>query len=43
VIAHIGAFPVEEMLPSVAGAGAGLLLARAWLRKHLRRLKEPGA
>jgi hypothetical protein len=40
VIAHVGAVPVEEILPSVAGAG--LLLARAWLMLHLRRRREPG-
>jgi hypothetical protein len=29
VIAHIGALPLEELLPSAAGA---LLAARVWLR-----------
>jgi hypothetical protein len=42
VIAHVGGVPVEEMLPSAAGAGAGLLLARAWMMVHLRRRTEPG-
>ena len=37
VIAHVGGVPLEEMLPSVTGAGASLLLARAWLMAHLRR------
>jgi hypothetical protein len=41
VIAHVGGVPVEEVVPSVAGAGAGLLLARAWLMLHLRRRREP--
>jgi hypothetical protein len=34
--------PLEEMLPLVGGAGAGLLLTRAWLMLHLRRRREPG-
>jgi hypothetical protein len=37
VLAHVGGVPVEEFLPSAAGAGAGLLVARAWLALHLRR------
>ena len=37
VIAHVGGVPLEELLPSVTGAGASLLLARAWLVLHLRR------
>jgi hypothetical protein len=41
VIAHIGGVPVEEILPSVAGAGAVLLLARAWLMLRVRRRREP--
>ena len=35
VIAHVGGVPLEELLPSVTGAG--LLLARGWLMLHLRR------
>ena len=42
VIAHVGGVPLEEILPSVTGAGTGLLLARAWLILHLRRRREPG-
>jgi hypothetical protein len=43
VIAHIGGVPLEETLPSVAGASAGLLLlARAWVMLHVRRRREPG-
>jgi hypothetical protein len=42
VIAHVGGVPLEEILLSVTGAGAGLLLARAWLMMHLRRRREPG-
>jgi hypothetical protein len=41
VIAHVGGVPVEEVVPSLAGAGATLLLARAWLIVHLRRRREP--
>jgi hypothetical protein len=40
VIAHVGGVPLEELLPSVTGAGASLLLARAWLMLHLRRRQE---
>jgi hypothetical protein len=42
VIAHVAGVPVEEILPSVTGAGAGLLLARGWLMLHLRRRREAG-
>jgi hypothetical protein len=41
VIAHVAGMPVEEMLPSVSGAGAVLVLARVWLVFHLRR-RDPG-
>jgi hypothetical protein len=41
VIAHVGGVPVEEVVPSVAGVGASLLLARVWLMLHLRRRREP--
>ena len=43
IIAHVGGVPAEEILPSVAGAGAALLFARGWLMSHLRRRREPGA
>ena len=44
MIAHVGGVPLEEILAAVPGAGAGLLLARAWLTLRLRRLRrrEPG-
>jgi hypothetical protein len=42
VIAHVAGVPVEEVLPSAAGTGAALLLARVWLMLHLRRQREPG-
>jgi hypothetical protein len=34
--------PLEEILPSVTGAGTALLLARAWVMMHLRRRREAG-
>lgn len=37
MIAHVGGVPLEEALPAVTGAGAALLVARAWLTVHLRR------
>jgi hypothetical protein len=42
VIAHVGGVPVEEMLPTMAGASTGLLVVRAWLLLRLRRRREPG-
>ena len=41
MIAHVAGVPVEETLPSVAGTGAGLLVARVWLMLYLRRRQEP--
>jgi hypothetical protein len=40
VIAHVGGLPVEELLPSVTGAGVSLLLARAWMSVHLRERRR---
>jgi hypothetical protein len=43
VIAHVGGVPVEEMLPTLAGASTALLIVRAWLMLRLRRRRrEPG-
>ena len=42
MIAHIAGFPLEELLPSLSGAGAALLAARAWVVLQLRRRREPG-
>jgi hypothetical protein len=36
VIAHIGGVPVEEILPTLAGTGTGLVIARAWVMLRLR-------
>jgi hypothetical protein len=43
VLAHVGGVPVEELIPTAAGTGAALLLARAWLTLHLRGRRGPGA
>ena len=38
MIAHVGGMPLEEtLLPLLSGAGAGLMLARAWLLSRRRR------
>jgi hypothetical protein len=36
IAAHVAGMPVEELLPSLAGAGAGLLFVRAWLALRFR-------
>jgi hypothetical protein len=40
VIAHVGGVPLEEFLPAVPSAGAGLLLARAWLMTRVRHARN---
>jgi hypothetical protein len=40
-LAHLGGVPLEELLPSAAGIGAGLLAARAWLGLRLRGRRKP--
>jgi hypothetical protein len=42
VIAHIGALPLEEVLPVLTGAGSGLLAVRAWIVPRVRRRRESG-
>jgi hypothetical protein len=37
VLAHVGGVPVEELIPSAAGTGTALVLARAWAVARLRR------
>ena len=37
VIAHVGAVPLEELVPALAGTSTGLLVVRAWLTLRLRR------
>jgi hypothetical protein len=42
VLAHVAGVPVEELLPTLATAGVGGLVAlRTRLRLHLRRRREP--
>ena len=43
VIAHVGGLPVEELMPTVAGAGSMMLLARGWVSLRLRRRRAPAA
>jgi len=40
IVAHVGGVPVEEMLPTLAGAGAGLLIVRARLTWRMQRRKD---
>jgi hypothetical protein len=40
-LAHVTGVPLEELLPMVAGPGAGLLAVRAWVAMSLRRHQEP--
>ena len=42
MIAHVGGVPAEELLPTLAGTGTGLLVARVWVKLRLRRRREPG-
>jgi hypothetical protein len=42
VLAHVGGVPLEELVLSAAGGGAGLLAARVWLAVHLRRGRRSG-
>ncbi len=42
MIAHLGGVPLEELVPSLSGASAGLLAARAWLMPRLRRRGREG-
>ena len=39
MIAHVAGIPAEEVAMSVAGAGVGLVAARAWIIVRLRRLR----
>ena len=44
MIAHVGGVPAEEMLlPWVGAVGAGVLLARAWVRSLLLPRSMPQA
>jgi hypothetical protein len=37
VIAHVAGFPLEELVPSLSGLAAALLVARAWVASLVRR------
>ena len=41
-MAHVGGVPLEELVPSLAGVGGGLVLVRAWLGLRLRRRQGAG-
>ena len=41
MIAHVGGVPLEETLPTMAGVGTALVMARAWVMLRLRRQREP--
>jgi hypothetical protein len=43
VTAHVGGVPLEEILPTLAGTGTALVVARGWLALRLRRRQDPGA
>jgi hypothetical protein len=40
---HVGGVPVEELLSAAPAAGAGLLMARAWVMLRVRRMRRPDA
>ena len=40
MIAHISGVPAEELVPALAGAGAGLLVVRGWMMLRLRRRRK---
>ena len=40
IVAHVGGVPVEEILPTLAGTGTGLLVVRGWLTVRLRRRRR---
>jgi hypothetical protein len=40
VAGHVGGLPLEELLPTLAGGGGSLLLARAWLMLRFRQTRR---
>ncbi|HSI81922.1 MAG TPA: hypothetical protein VK919_14875 [Solirubrobacterales bacterium] len=42
MIGHIGGIPAEELLASLAGAGAALAVVRGWLAVRLRQFPHHG-
>jgi hypothetical protein len=43
VLAHVAGVPVEELIPTAAGAGTALLVARGWVSLLLRRRGQAGS
>ena len=41
IFAHVAGVPVEEILPTLAGASTALLVARGWLRLRPRSRRAP--
>lgn len=41
MIAHVSGVPLEELLASLAGAGALLTIARTWIAVNVRGGKGP--
>ena len=40
IAGHVAGLPVEELLPTLAGPAAALLMGRAWLAVGLRRSRS---
>jgi hypothetical protein len=40
IVAHVAGVPVEELLPTAAGTGGALLVARAWLWVRWSRRRD---
>jgi hypothetical protein len=36
IVAHVAGVPVEEIVPTLAGTGTALVIARAWVMLRLR-------
>jgi hypothetical protein len=43
MIAHVGAVPLEELLPAVTGLSSALLATRTWTRMRVGRRGGPRA
>jgi serine kinase of HPr protein (carbohydrate metabolism regulator) len=44
ILAHVAGIPVEEMLiPSAAGSGTALIIARTWLAFRMTRRRDRSA
>jgi hypothetical protein len=42
MIAHLGALPLDELVPTLAASSTGLLAVRAWMTLRVRRRRETG-